>query len=144
MKLAKNAPLAVEFPDPEKGGDFIKSSYQAEVAGDWKRVLEFIHRLQSPTEFRYTKNLTLTTRKSEAQDGAAELVCNFVLQKWWHPDSQTLLDEQAAAKELAGTPPPVPAPAPSVPAAPAAEEPESPAPSEASPAVAPVAPPSPQ
>ena len=152
LKLAKNTPLAVEFPDPEKGGDFIKSGYQAEVAGNYKAIFQFIHKLQSPTDFHYIKSMNLTTRKNEQQDGATDVVCNFVLQKWWHPDSQRLLDEQST--ELAAapvTPPLTPSPTdiapPPSPAAvlpvetPVADE-APPAETDASPAVAP-APPAP-
>ncbi len=156
LKLAKNTPLAVEFPDPEKGGDFIKSGYQAEVAGGYKAIFQFIHKLQSPTDFHYIKSMTLTTRKNEQQDGAMDVVCNFVIQKWWHPDSQTLLDGQSP--ELAAapvTPSATPAPVETPPAPTPAEAPAKAAPAEipvadetppaepdASPAVAP-APPAP-
>ena len=131
LKLAKNTPLAVEFPDPEKGGDFIKSGYQAEVSGSYKAVFQFIHKLQSPTDFHLIKSMNLTTRKNEQQDGATDIVCNFVIQKWWHPDSQRILDEESP--ELASSPvTPLPAP-------PSAEAPPEPPPTEAAPAETPVA-----
>lgn len=109
LKLAKNAPLATESGDAGKEVQFIKSGYQAEVSGDWKKVLEFVHSLQEPTEFRYVKSLNLSVRKSEIQDGESELVCNFVLQKWWHPESDALLAEKA---EASGEPAPEAAEAP--------------------------------
>ncbi len=117
LKLAKNAPLAGEQPDPEKMAKFIISAYRAEVSGDWKKVLEFIYLLQEPTEFRYVKTMTLSTRKNEANDGESDLVCDFTIQKWWHPESDILLAEQA---EAAGTPAPATANPPAAPAAPAA------------------------
>ena len=124
LKLAKNAPLATDSGDGGKEVQFIKSGYQAEVSGDWKKVLEFVHTLQEPTEFRYVKSLNLTVRKSEIQDGESELVCNFVLQKWWHPESDTLLAEKA---EASGEPAPAkaaeaPKPAASTAATPAPAE----------------------
>lgn len=109
LKLAKNAPLAGEQPDPDKPAKFIKSAYRAEVSGDWKKVLEFIYNLQEPTEFRYAKTMTLSTRKNDAGDGSSDLVCDFTLQKWWHPDSDVILADQETA----------------VPAEPAAAKPES-------------------
>ncbi len=97
LKLAKNAPLAGEQPNPDQPAKFIKSAYRAEVSGDWKKVLEFIYGLQEPTEFRYVKSLVLSTRKNEANDGVSDLVCDFTLQKWWNPQSDELLAEAAAA-----------------------------------------------
>lgn len=92
LKLAKNNPLPGEADE-----NFIKSGYHAEVTGDYKRVFEFIHTLQAPTEFRFVKNLTLSSRKSDAGDGASDVVCDFVIQKWWHPDSDALLAEEPSA-----------------------------------------------
>jgi hypothetical protein len=113
LRIAKNAPLATDVGTPEQPVNFIKSGYQAEVTGPWDKVLEFIHGLQEPTEFRYVKSMTISVRKSEAQDGDSELVCQFVLQKWWHPDSELLLAEKAeAAANVVATPTTTPEAAP--------------------------------
>ncbi len=109
LKLSNNAPLAGEPVDPDKPAKFIKSAYGAEVSGDWKKVLEFIYGLQEPTEFRYVKSMILKTRKSDAHDGESELVCKFVIQKWWHPDSDQFLKD-AERNALATQAPAAPAP----------------------------------
>ncbi|MBP7950268.1 MAG: hypothetical protein KA004_11475 [Verrucomicrobiales bacterium] len=101
LKLQKNNPLATELPRPEDSQGFIKSGYQGEVAGSWQDVMRFIYGLQEPAEFRFVKSLNLSVRKSEAQDGESELVCQFVIQKWWHPLSEELVREKTG-----GTAPP--------------------------------------
>lgn len=120
LKLAKNAPLAGEQPKPDDMAKFIKSAYRGEVSGEWKKVFEFIYRLQEPTEFRCVTTMTLSSRKTEANDGESDLVCDFTIQKWWHPDSDILLAEQAEAAATAAATASVGASAPAAPATPTA------------------------
>jgi hypothetical protein len=105
LNRTKGAPTPTEGLSTEdikgQAANFIKVGYSGEVVGDWKKVIEFAHLLEDPSEFRWLKSGDFKTRKSEGQDGTVDLVFSFTLQKWWHPDSEMLLAEEAAAGEQA-------------------------------------------
>ena len=84
-----------------------------------------LRKLQEPTEFRYVKTMTLSTRKNDASDGSSDLVCDFTLQKWWHPMSDDFLaDQEAQAPTEPAANTPEAAPAAPVASAPAADKPK--------------------
>lgn len=97
LKLSKQVPTRLEGLDKDEDQTFIKSGYTAEVSGDRKAVIEFIHRLHHPSEARLVKSLNLSVRKGDAQDGQSELACNFEIQKWWNAASEKDRPEAAEA-----------------------------------------------
>jgi hypothetical protein len=114
VTLSKNGATPTEGLEPDKQGvmpAFIKTGYQAEVTGEWAKVLEFAHKLDDTREFRWTKEATFSVRKSEVEGQDSSLVLNFKLQKWWHPDSERLLAKQ----NTEDSPPPAAEPNPSAP-----------------------------
>jgi hypothetical protein len=97
-----NAQLVVGQPKPE--AKFIKTGYSGEVVGDWKKVLEFAHRMEDASDFRWMKVADFQVRKSEGQDGSYDMVLKYTLQKWWHPLSEEMLAEKPEGSEAGEAP----------------------------------------
>jgi hypothetical protein len=102
LDLKKGAPTTIEGIAEVGGGananglpqdpaKFIKTGFSGEIVGDWQKIMEFAHRMEDASDFRWMKTADFQVRKSEGQDGSYQMALNFTLQKWWHPDSEDLL-----------------------------------------------------
>ena len=110
LDLELLAPRPLDPVMPTDSMPFIRSRYEAKVKGTWADVMEFIYRLQRPTEFRFVPVIRMVPRKNEANDAEQFVECTFTIEKWWHPDSgsglESAANEQAPVAAVESSEPP--------------------------------------
>lgn len=78
VEITRNAPRSTV-----EGAYFMKSRYVATATGPWVDVMEFIYRLQKPSEFRFVSSLTMVPRKSEVNDAEQDVAVTIEIEQWW-------------------------------------------------------------